>query len=47
MELDHTRELLAGLGLHFAAESLGEELSEAVKHNRAKLAWNVAVMMIG
>lgn len=35
VELDGTREKLAALGLMFAAEALGEELSEAVKHNRA------------
>ncbi len=35
LEIDGTRERLNQLGLAFAAESLGEELSEAVKHNRA------------
>lgn len=35
LEIDGTRERLHQLGLAFAAESLVEELSEAVKHNRA------------
>jgi DNA replication protein DnaC len=35
LEIDATRERLAHLGLAFAAESLGDELAEAVKHNRA------------
>lgn len=34
LDIDATREKLVHLGLSFAAESLGEELSEAVKHNR-------------
>lgn len=35
LEIDGTREILRQLGLEFAAESLNEELTEAVKHNRA------------
>lgn len=35
LEIDGTREILLQLGLAFAAESLAEELSESVKHNRA------------
>lgn len=34
LDVDATREKLTQLGLSYAAESLGEELSEAVKHNR-------------
>jgi DNA replication protein DnaC len=34
-EVDSLREKLLGLGLAHAAEALAEELSEAVKHNRA------------
>jgi DNA replication protein DnaC len=34
LEIDTTREKLQGLGLGHAAEALGEELSEAVKHDR-------------
>jgi DNA replication protein DnaC len=34
-EVDGLREKLLGLGLAHAAEALAEELSEAVKHNRA------------
>lgn len=34
LEVDSTREKLVHLGLPHAAEALGEELSEAVKHNR-------------
>ncbi len=34
LEVDSTREKLQQLGLAHAAEALGEELSEAVKHNR-------------
>lgn len=35
LEIDGTREKLLQLGLAYAAEALAEELSEAVKHNRA------------
>jgi DNA replication protein DnaC len=35
LEVDGTRDKLLQLGLHHAAEALGEELAEAVKHNRA------------
>jgi DNA replication protein DnaC len=35
LEVDHTREKLVQLGLGHAADALAEELSEAVKHNRA------------
>ena len=35
LEVDRTRERLEQLGLGHAAAALGEELSEAVKHNRA------------
>lgn len=35
LEIDSTREKLLQLGLSHAAERLAEELSEAVKHNRA------------
>jgi DNA replication protein DnaC len=35
LEVDHTREKLVQLGLIHAAAALAEELSEAVKHNRA------------
>jgi DNA replication protein DnaC len=34
LEVDATREKLVALGLGHAAEALGEELSEAIKHNR-------------
>lgn len=34
LEVDATREKFAQLGLSYAAESLAEEMSEAVKHNR-------------
>jgi DNA replication protein DnaC len=34
LEVDVTREKLVALGLAHAAEALGEELSEAVKHDR-------------
>lgn len=35
LDVDTTREKLAQLGLSHAAEALSDELSEAVKHNRA------------
>jgi DNA replication protein DnaC len=35
LEVDALREKLVGLGLNHAAEALAEELSEAVKHDRA------------
>ncbi len=35
MEIDATRHRLDQLGLAFAADCLGDELAEAVKHNRA------------
>lgn len=35
LEIDGTREKLLQLGLVHAAQALAEELSEAVKHNRA------------
>jgi DNA replication protein DnaC len=35
LEIDATRERLIQLGLNFAADCLGEELADAVKHNHA------------